>query len=147
MVVYDRATFEGDNSYDDDDDDKVSAATRRRLIVQSLAQTLCYGYDSIVRIDIYAFVTAIDNRTRRSSLSLCTVLVYRARQKGTLEIDQDMSDKNRSICSLSASNDFIHGKIVSLLLFTLQMCKTCFKDVFRCLIHEKVDKRQCLVRC
>lgn len=37
MVVYDRATFEGDNSYDDDDDDKVSAATRRRLIVQSLA--------------------------------------------------------------------------------------------------------------
>jgi hypothetical protein len=90
MVVYDRATFEGDNSYDDDDDDKVSAATRRRLIVQSLAQTLCYGYDSIVRIDIYAFVTAIDNRTRRSSFSLCTVLVYRARQKGTLEIDQDM---------------------------------------------------------
>ena len=37
MVVYDRATFEGDNSYDDDDDDKVYAATRRRLIVQSLA--------------------------------------------------------------------------------------------------------------
>ena len=30
MVVYDRATFEGGNSYDDDDDDKITGREKKR---------------------------------------------------------------------------------------------------------------------